>query len=165
MSKVLSCFTYALPTLMCLGLVLATLVPFSLNLYYRMPTPFVFGVIFYFAIFHPAVLNVICVFCVGVFADLLTNTPFGLQTFFYVLMFFAANLNRRYFLTLNFADLWFAFSLVLGCVLLLYYFFFMIVSLSLPPFVPMIFQYGVLALTYPVVAWGCGWLNLKIRSV
>lgn len=163
MNKVLSSLTYALPTVVSLLLVVLTLMPFSVNPYYRIPIPFIFGVIFYFGVFHPAVLNVVCVFFIGVFADILTGAPFGLQTFFYVLMFFVANLNRRYFLTLNFADLWMAFSLVLIGIMLLYYLFFMVVSLTIPPFIPMVFQYAVLTLTYPIVAWCCGWLNLKIR--
>ncbi len=163
MNKVLSTFKYALPTLLCVLFVMFNVMTFSLNPYYRIPIPFVLSIIFYYAVFHPAVLNVICVFLIGVFADILMSTPFGLQTFFYVLIFFVANLNRRYFLTLNFADFWMAYALVCAGVLLLMYLFFMVISLSVPPFMPIVFQYGVLVLTYPVMAWLCGWLNLKIR--
>lgn len=162
MSKVLSAFKYALPTLLCVLFVIFNVMMFSLNPYYRIPIPFVFSIIFYYAVFHPAVLNVICVFLIGIFADILTSSPFGLQTFFYVLMFFVANLNRRYFLTLNFADFWLAYTLVLSSILSLQYVFFMIISMSVPSFMPIIFQYVVLIMTYPVMAWLCGWLNLKI---
>jgi rod shape-determining protein MreD len=162
MSKVLSVLKYALPTLLCALFVIFNVVPFSLNPYYRMPIPFVLSIIFYYAVFHPAVLNVICVFVIGVFADTLMSTPFGFQTFFYVLIFFIANLNRRYFLTLNFADFWMSYALVCGGILLLMYLFFMMISLTVVPFIPMVFQYSVLVLTYPVMAWVCGWLNLKI---
>lgn len=162
MSKVLSVFKYALPTLLCMLFVIFNVMPFSLNPYYRMPIPFVLSVIFYYGVFHPAVLNVICVFLIGIFADILMSTPFGLHTFFYVLTFFVANLNRRYFLTLNFADFWLAYTLVSAAVLLLFYLFFAVISLSVPPFMPIIFQYNILVLTYPVMAWVCGWLNIKI---
>ena len=162
MSKVLSIFKYALPTLLCLLCVTFNVMPFSLNPYYRIAIPFVFSIIFYYAIFHPAVLNVICVFVVGVFADILMSTPFGLNTFFYVFLFFIANLNRRYFLTLNFADFWLAYTLVLMGIFLFMYLFFMIVAQTIPPFMPIVFQYCVLVLTYPVMAWLCGWLNIKI---
>ncbi|MBR6674647.1 MAG: rod shape-determining protein MreD, partial [Alphaproteobacteria bacterium] len=111
MSKVLSTFKYVLPTLLCVLFVMFNVMPFSLNPYYRIPIPFVLSIIFYYAVFHPSVLNVICVFFIGIFADTLMSTPFGLQTFFYVLIFFIANLNRRYFLTLNFADFWLAYAL------------------------------------------------------
>ena len=162
MSKVLSVLKYALPTLLCALFVIFNVVPFSINPYYRIPIPFIFSIIFYYGVFHPAVLNVICVFFIGVFADILIDGPFGLQTFFYVLIFFIANLNRRYFLTLNFADFWLAYTLVCAAVLLMMYLFFMIISLSIPPFMPVVFQYSVLVLTYPIMAWLCGWLNLKI---
>lgn len=165
MSKVLSAFKYALPTLLCVLFVIFNVMMFSLTPYYRIPIPFVLSIIFYYAVFHPAVLNVICVFLIGVFADILISSPFGLQTFFYVLIFFVANLNRRYFLTLNFADFWLAYALVLSGILLLTYLFFVIISLTIVPFLPILFQYGVLVLTYPVMAWLCGWLNLKIGRV
>ncbi|MBR5130257.1 MAG: hypothetical protein IKV03_03445 [Alphaproteobacteria bacterium] len=138
------------------------IMPFSLNLYYGIPIPFVMSIIFYYAVFHPAVLNVICVFFIGVFSDILMSSPLGLHAFFYVLTFFVANLNRRYFLTLNFADFWMAYALVIAGILLLWYLFFVIISWMFVPFIPIIFQYFILVFTYPVMAWVCGWLNLKI---
>lgn len=152
----------SLPMLVCLALVLFNMMPFSLTVIYQIPIPFVLIVIFYFGVFHPAVLNGICVFIIGLFADLLMDSPFGLQAFIYVLLFFTANLNRRYLLSLSFEGLWMSFSLILAFVYLVWYLIFSFISFQLLTVSGFVFQYVVLVLCYPPVSWACGWLNLKI---
>lgn len=165
MNSLLTGLKISLPTLMCFTLIVFNACLYSLIPFYRVPIPFVLSVIFYFGIFHPAVLNVVCVFCLGLLADLIGASPFGLNTFFYVLLFFVANLNRRFFLTLNFNDLWVSFCAVLASIFILWYLFFMLVGWTIVPFGPILFQYAFLVLTYPIMAWICGWINLKIGGL
>lgn len=155
-------FKYALPTLLCMVLILFNSITFSFSLFYRTPILFVLTVIFYFAVFRPMVLNVIVVFLLGIFADLLGSGLFGLHAFFFVLMFFVANLNRRFILTLNFVDSWLIFAFILGILQLVWWALFSLLNLMIPPFMPILFQYVVLVLTYPFFIWLCGWLDLKI---
>ena len=158
MSKILSnsliAFKYALPTLLCTTLILLNSITFSFVPFYRTPILFVLSIIFYFAVFRPIVLNVVLVFLLGIFADLLSGSLFGLQAFFFVLMFFVANLN--------FFDSWLIFSLILGVLQLLWWLSFSLLNLMTPPFMPILFQYVVLVLTYPFFIRLCGWIDMKI---
>lgn len=163
MSKSLIKFVKSLmPTMICLVLVLAGIMPFSLLPFYTVPLPLVLVVIYYFAVFHPSALNCISVFFIGVFADLLTDSPFGLQAFSYVLLFFLANLNRRFLLSLNFAGLWTAFGVILAGTYLLWYLLFSLATLSWLNSDSLVFQYMTLVLIYPIISWVCGWFNMKI---
>lgn len=153
---------YLLPTFVCLMLVLLNTAVYSSAVFINAPVLFVWSVIFYFAVYHPLVLNVICVFFIGVFADLITAGPFGIHAFSFVLMFFVANLNRRFLLTLKFSDVWAVFGLILFAVQIIEYILSAALMMMWPPLLPMVFQYVVLMLTYPLISWGCGWLNLKI---
>ena len=157
-------FKYALPMTISMLLVLFGVAPFSLMPIYHTELPVVLIVIFCFAVFNPTLLNGICVFLIGLFADLLMAGPFGLQAFIYVLLFFVANLNRRFLLTLTFKYLWLAFSLILAFIYLVWYLMFTLVTFTfLSPGV-FILQYIVLVLIYPAVSWCCGWLNGKLGA-
>lgn len=156
---------YTLPTLVCLVSVLMNATLFHTALFMNVPIAPVWIIIFYFAVFHPAVLNVIAVFCIGLFTDLITEGPFGIHTFSFVLLFFAANLNRRFCLMLKFSDLWAVFGLVLFGVRSVEYLLCALAMMMWPPLEVFVFQYIVLMLAYPAVSWGCGWLNMKIGSL
>lgn len=86
--------------------------PVSWIAYSGVPIPFVLPIIFFYAIYRPTVLNVICVFLLGIYADLLTTAPFGLSSFFFVLFFFAANFKRRLLMTLSYKRLWLVFMIL-----------------------------------------------------
>ena len=162
LSNTLFAFKYAFPTLLCIGLIFLNAITFSFAPFYRTPILFVLTVIFYFAVFRPIVLNVILVFLLGVFADLIGNSMFGLNAFFFVLMFFVSNLNRRFILTLNFIDSWLIFALILGVLQLLWWLLFSMLNLMIAPVMPMVFHYMVLVLTYPLIMRICSWVDLKI---
>lgn len=151
-----------MPTLLCLVLVLMTLMPFSIIPFYAVPLPLVLVVIFYFAVFHPSVLNCICVFLIGVFADMLTDGPFGLQAFSYVLLFFLANVNRRLLLSLTFGGVWAAFGAILFVVYFTWYLLFCLATLSWLNADALVFQYMTLLICYPLASFACGWFNVKV---
>lgn len=153
---------FALPILVSLFFVLLDIMPYAFIPFYQVPLPLVLIVIFYFAVFRPRLLNGIAAFGIGIFADLLISSPFGLQAFIYVLMFFIANLNAKFLHTLEFKGLWVAFALILMVVYVCWYLLFSLASLTLLNIMPLVFQYMVIVLFYPLISWGCGWLNMKI---
>lgn len=157
-------FKYAWPMSISLLLVLLSLAPFSFMPIYHTELPIVMIIIFCFAVFNPALLNGVCVFFIGLFADLLMAGPFGLQAFIYVLLFFVANLNRRFLLTLSFKYLWLAFAFILAVVYVIWYLLFSLVTFTLLSADSFILQYLVLVLIYPAVSWCCGWLNGKLGA-
>ncbi|MBR4927129.1 MAG: hypothetical protein IKY98_02255, partial [Alphaproteobacteria bacterium] len=63
---------------------------------------------------------------------------------------------------LNFFDSWLIFSLILGVLQLLWWLSFSLLNLMTPPFMPILFQYVVLVLTYPFFIRLCGWIDMKI---
>lgn len=157
-------FKFFLPTLICLLLVLFGVAPFSFMPIYHTELPIVLIVIFCFAIFNPTVLNGISVFFIGLFADLLMAGPFGLQTFIYVLMFFVANLNRRFLLTLSFKYLWIAFGVILAFMYLIWYLLFSLTVLQFLSPNSFVLQYLVLVMIYPAISWCCGYVNSKLGA-
>lgn len=157
-----SSFRFALPFIFGLLLVSVGIVPFSIVSFYRVQIPFVLVFIFYFAVFRPRLLNGALVFLLGVYADLITQSPLGVQPFIYVLLFFVANLNHRILSGLSFNQLWGAFLFIAGVLHAAWYGLFSLLSLSLiAPFF-MVIQYLFLGLSYPLLMGFAAWLDRRI---
>ncbi len=103
-------FVICCPFLFAALLITLGTAPVSWIAYDRIPIPFVLPVIFFYAVYRPMLLNVICVFLLGIYADLLTQAPFGFCSFFLVLFFFVANLKSRLLMTFSYQRLWLVFA-------------------------------------------------------
>jgi len=155
-------FRLSIPAVIALLFVLLSVLPFSVSPTTKIYVPLVLIVIYYFAIFRPSVLNVITVFFLGILTDLLLSTPFGLNAFFFVLLFFIANLARSFLLEMSFNGLWISFMLLMFIIDLLWYLFSSFMAgewLFLGAF---ILQYILLVLFCPLIISFCCWLNIKL---
>ena len=155
-------FRVFIPAIIALLFILFSVIPFSFSPTTKIYVPLVLIVIYYFAIFRPSVLNVITVFFLGILTDLLLSVPFGLNAFFFVLVFFIANLGRSFLLDMSFNGLWISFAALMFAVDLLWYLFSCLISgewLFLSPF---ILQYILLVLFCPLIISFCCWLNIKL---
>lgn len=155
-------FRLSVPAVMALLFILFSVIPFSFSPTTKIYVPLVLIVIYYFAVFRPSVLNVITVFFLGILTDLLLSTPFGLNAFFFVLVFFIANLARSFLLDMSFNGLWISFAVLMFVVDLLWYLFSSFIAgqwLFLGAF---ILQYILLVLFCPLVISFCCWLNIKL---
>ena len=157
-------FRRFLPFLFCLFLILSGHIPFHFLPNYPYSVSWLFIPIFYYAIYNPKCLSSWAVFLVGLFADFLTQSPFGVMTFCYVLVFFVANLLRKYLREMNFWLLWAIFSTLLMLILLLEYGL-MVLEAPFPiAFVPVLVEFCILVLTYPFLMRFCAALDRKIRE-
>ncbi len=143
------------PFLFCFILIFISLIPEIKGIF----IPLVFIPIFYFAIFHPTLLNAYMVFLLGFFTDLMTELPFGIHSFLFVLLFFIARLNQLFLKDLSFKSLWILFTVSSGILLLLQSFLFTVFSGAVIPVNFLLFQYTVLILIYPLFFYFCSYLN------
>ena len=97
---------YLSPFLWALFWVMSGLMPERLFQSFHQSLPLVLIVIFYFALFSPNRLNVLCVFLLGLLADLLSSGIMGLNAFIFVGMFFMANMFQSYIQEISFKQLW-----------------------------------------------------------
>ena len=104
---VFSCFRKAVPFFICLITILLSQIPNARFIFDTL----IFIPIFYFAIFRPSILNVFAVFGLGLFADLINQTPMGILPFTFVLLFFIASFNRLFLKDLSFQSLWIFFGI------------------------------------------------------
>lgn len=109
------------PFMICLLLNILSLSPWGWDVVSHRSIPFVFGIIFYFAVFNPSVLSGWAVFVLGILTDLMMNAPFGIHGFIYSVLFFLIYFNRQLLSELPSVRLWQAFALITGFVLMIWY--------------------------------------------
>lgn len=158
-------FYFSLPFLMGLFLILIGQIPFSLFPYYHQAFPFVAGIIFYFAIFNPKVLNVFLIFLLGLLTDIVTSLPLGFYAFGYVFIFFMANLFQSYLINMVFLQLWFVFCILFFCTDVIWTFLFFLISGVWVSTGFWFVQFLFMCLFYPLICRLSGFLNRKILEV
>ena len=110
----------AVPFLICLIIIFLSQIPNARFIFDTL----IFIPVFYFAIFRPALLNSWLVFGLGLFADLINQTPLGILPFVFVLLFFIARFNRLFLKDLSFKSLWLFFGFCSALMLLIQLFLF-----------------------------------------
>ena len=155
-------FWCLLPFLLCLGFTLCSCIPFHFFTNYAYRFNWSLVPIFYFAIYNPKCLSSWAVFLLGVFAELLTASPFGVITFCYVLLFFGANFFRKYLLELTFWPLWGVFCLFLICLEGVAYLFVNLLTSQAISFSPIFMSFVVISFSYPFLMRLCAYVDEKI---
>lgn len=158
-------FMRLLPFVFVLTLILCHLSPFYLLPYFPFSVQLAFVPVFYFAVFNPKVLSCWAVFLLGVVSDLLTSSVFGVTPFCFVLMYFMANFFRKYFVEFNFFGLWIVFSGVLLMVECINYALVALFGKNPIVFYPVLVEFWIVCLLYPLLMRFCAYLNKKTREV
>ena len=153
-------FKKIVPPLFCLIIILLSQTP-NVQVVF---VPLVYTPIFYFAIFRPSLLNAYENFGLGIFTDLISQTPFGIYSFLFVLLFFIARLNRLFLKELSFNKLWALFSICSALLLLIELFLFTLVSGTVINTYFLFYQYIILVLLYPVSISFLCWLNDRLGN-
>lgn len=147
------------------GVILFSSIPFHFLPNYPYRFNWVFVPIFYFAIYDPKCLSVWAVFLLGLLMELLTQSPLGVTTFCYILIYFVANFFRKYLLEMTFWPLWSIFSgLLLGVLLLEYSIVFLFAAYPVS-FQPVLVEFWMLVLVYPFFIRFCAYADKKMREV
>ena len=136
----------ALPFLICFIIILLSQIPDARFIFDTL----LFIPIFYFAIFRPSILNIYLVFGLGLFADLINQTPLGILPFIFVFLFFIARFNRLFLKDLSFKSLWIFFGICSALMLLIQLFLFTLCEGSVVHTKYFFQQLTVLILLYPI---------------
>ena len=144
--SVFLCFRKTVPFLVCFTMILLSQIPDARFMFDTL----IFIPIFYFAIFRPTILNVFIIFALGLFADLINQTPLGILPFIFVLLFFIARLNRLFLKDLSFKSLWIFFGVCATLLLAIQLFLFTLCEGSVIHTKFFFQQLTVLILLYPI---------------
>ncbi len=156
---------YLFPFLWALLFVCACFVPERLFRNFHQFLPLVLIIIFYFALFSSKRLNVIAVFILGILADFLSPSIFGLNSFIFVGMFFMSNLLQPYIYAFSFKNLWCVFcGLMLLCDILWAWFTHLFTGVWVSASFWLV-QYVFVCLFYPIIIWITGKLNHLIKDI
>ena len=165
LSQIKKVFWMTIPFLLGLFLIFLSQIPVSFMPYYHQSFPFVTGLIFYFSIFNPKILNVFFVFLLGLIMDMITTLPLGFYAFGFVFIYFMANLFQSYLLNMVFIQLWCVFSILFFCTDVIWAFLFFLISDTWVSTGFWCVQFVFVCLTYPLFCRLYGWLNRKILEV
>ena len=153
-----------IPFMLCCALILCHLIPTHFLPNYPYAIQWVFIPIFYFAIYNPKCLSSWAVFILGIISELLVQSPFGVTTFCYVLLFFVANFLRKYLIELTFVPLWVVFAAVLLGIELLDYLLVLLLSEYPVGFSPVLVEFWILTFIYPFLMRFCAHFDRKVRE-
>ncbi len=116
---------------------------------------------FYFSVFSPNRLNIIFIFLVGIFSDMLLFFPLGFQSFILCFTAFFSCLFKRSLLSLSFKGQWAVFSGVLLIVSLSGLLLLHLTLNKLVSPVSFLLNYIVIVLSYPFIASFSAFINQK----
>ncbi len=165
MSNIKKVFFVSLPFLIGLMALIVGMLPFNWFAVDMLHIPLIFGIIYYFTIFRPAVLNVFAVFILGVFADLLMHMPLGLQPLLFMTLLFVTALNRRFLASQQFDGQWLGFMLIFLIIMVMRYMAVGLLLKQIPDVSFFFWEYVFVTLSYPITALLCGYLNKKVGEV
>jgi rod shape-determining protein MreD len=146
----------SLPFVVTLFLILLSTVPTGSS-GFAVVTP-AFGTIsaFYWSIHRPYLMSAPLVFLLGIFTDFLGGTPLGLSSLMLLLVHGIAVSQRRVFVGKAFLLTWWGYLLVAFVIALISWLVSCIYSLTLIPLIPVLTQFILSLLVFPLFAWGFG---------
>ncbi len=155
-------FLFCSPFLLGFGLILLKSLSFNVFGFSQSYLTNLWGVIFYFSVFNPYVLNILMVFLLGIMADILLQMPFGLSPFLYCISFFVGQFNRRLLLAASFGTQWLIYGLTSSVLFLFGLFLLKCLYGAIPHIGYLFVEYISILIFYPLIAFVCGHLNRLI---
>ncbi|MDD3669466.1 MAG: rod shape-determining protein MreD [Alphaproteobacteria bacterium] len=152
------------PFCACLLLNILSLSPWGWDIVSHRSVPFVFGIVFYFAIFNPHALSGWAVFILGLATDAMVEAPFGIHGFIYSLLFFLVYFNRRPLGEMSFIRLWQIFAIVAGFLMAVWYLMVSVATGFFQSLSSAFIPYAFVVLTYPLAMWLSHGLDKWIRG-
>jgi rod shape-determining protein MreD len=122
------------------------------------------GNVFFWSLFRPASMPAVLVFGIGLLLDLLTQEPLGVQVLLLLLIHGLALKLRRDLARSGFATVWFIFALAASGAALLELLLVMLFAWHLLQPGPALFEAGLAAGLYPLLAWYLTWLHRGLAA-
>ncbi|VBB69092.1 Rod shape-determining protein MreD [invertebrate metagenome] len=138
------------PPLLILGLVLLSVIPVKRPLYIEAsPMLTIIGVV-YWSIVRPDLIRPSFAFATGVFEDLLSGTPLGLNALVLLCVHAAVSVYKRLCMSMPFFFWWCIFALIALVAILLKWFLFSLLADTINRLGDILFSYCITVLIYPV---------------
>jgi rod shape-determining protein MreD len=153
---------HAFPATTCFLLMVLSLAPFGLWGQAALPPTVAISCVWFWSLFRPATMSPPVVFLIGVLLDLLGFLPPGVGALTMLTTFGIVQWLRRFLSHQRFAVIWCIFVAVACCIAAMNWALVSLLTLSLLPLGPVLFQAGLAAAMYPAVAIP---LTLAHRSI
>ncbi len=109
--------------------------------------------VFFWTLYRPGLMPPWVVFGLGVLADLLSAAPLGVNALIFLLLHGGVMTQRRALAKQSFLIVWIGFALFAAALLTLNWGMRTLLSFTIQPVTPGLFECGVTIAAYPLLAW------------
>ena len=141
------------PFVLSLLLVLVSVLPLQLPDFGRVAPNFAVMVTFYWAIYRPDLFPGPAAFVLGLWLDLLTGTPLGINALVLLLVHWVTLSQQRFFQGKSFGVVWWAFALTVSGAMTLFWILSAAYHMRLIDPSPVVFQLLLTIACFPVLTW------------
>ncbi len=152
----------SLPGFLTALLALLSVVPTGISGFAVVTPSFVAISVFYWSIHRPYLMSAPLVFLLGIFSDFLTGAPLGLSSLGLLLIHGIAVSQRRVFVGKAFLLTWSGYLLIAFAVAMISWIVACLYSLTIMPLMPILTQFVLSLLVFPLFAWGFGLLQNNV---
>jgi rod shape-determining protein MreD len=141
------------PSMFTLALVFINVIPLHIPEFSRVTPLLPLIAIYHWAIFRPKLLPAYAVFLIGLFQDILTGTPIGVNALVFLIVYGAVLSQKRFFIGKSFLILWLGFSVIAAGASVISWATVSILNVALIEPKTVIFQYLMTLGFFPAIAW------------
>jgi len=141
------------PFVLSLLLVIVSVLPLQLPDFGRISPNLAVMATFYWAIYRPDLFPAPAAFLLGLWLDLLTGSPVGINALVLLLVHWAILSQRRFFQGKSFGVVWWAFALTLCGAMMLFWLLSAVYFQALIDPSPLVFQFLVTISCFPFLTW------------
>lgn len=134
-------------------LVVINVIPIQIPGFARVVPLLALIAIHHWAIYQPELMPAYAVFLVGVFQDLLSGVPLGVNTFIFLAVYGAVVWQRRFFVGKSFLITWLGFAVVCAAAMMLSWILISVLHLTLVNAEALVYQYLLTLGFFPLLAW------------
>ena len=137
-------------------LMVFSLVPLRLADFSTIMPSLALMVVFYWAVYRPDLLGPLGAFLLGLFYDLITGMPLGMNTLIHLLVYGLVVSQRQLFLAHSFFILWWGYAVVAVFAAAVAWLVGLAFGAGMAPGRALVFQAIAAVALFPLVAWLCG---------
>jgi rod shape-determining protein MreD len=141
------------PSMFTLALVFINVVPFHIPEFSRVAPLLPLMAVYHWAIFRPKLLPAYAVFLIGLFQDVLTGTPIGVNALVFLIVYGVVLSQKRFFIGKSFLILWLGFSIIAAGASVISWAAVSLFYVTLVEPRTVFFQYLMTLGFFPAVAW------------
>ena len=134
-------------------LVVINVIPIQIPGFARVVPLLALIAIHHWAIYQPDLMPVYAVFVIGVFQDLLSGVPLGINTLVFLAVYGAVVWQRRFFVGKSFMITWLGFAVVSAAAMMVSWILISALQLTLVNPQALVYQYLLTLGFFPLLAW------------